>query len=79
MAGVFVGDLGGGVEAVGMKKGNPEPLSAALKAELEALAALSGDCIDTSDIPEVTDWSQVQRGRFCPTRLYPAQLRLNPS
>ena len=32
------------------------------KAELAALAAMSEDEIDTSDIPEVTDWSNAKRG-----------------
>ena len=32
------------------------------KAELAALAAMSDDEIDTSDIPEVTDWSNAKRG-----------------
>ena len=34
------------------------------KAELAALAAMSDDDIDTSDIPEVTDWSNAKRGVF---------------
>ena len=34
------------------------------KAELSALAALSDDQIDTSDIPEVRDWSDAKRGLF---------------
>jgi len=32
--------------------------------ELEALAAMPDDQIDTSDIPEVTDWSGARRGVF---------------
>lgn len=32
--------------------------------ELGQLAAMSDDDIDTSDIPEVTDWSRAERGRF---------------
>ena len=32
------------------------------KAELAALAAMSDAEIDTSDIPEVTDWSNAKRG-----------------
>ena len=74
------GDLGGGVDAVAMAEGNPEPVSAALKAELEALAARPENMIDTSDIPEVMDWRAAERGRFYrPTRLYPAQLGLSRS
>ena len=33
-------------------------------AELEALAAMSDDDIDTSDIPEILDWSNARRGVF---------------
>lgn len=32
--------------------------------ELAALAAMPDEMIDTSDIPEVLDWSQAERGRF---------------
>ncbi len=32
------------------------------KAELAALGAMPDDEIDTSDIPEVTDWSDAKRG-----------------
>ena len=35
-----------------------------LKLELEALAKRSDDEIDTSEIPEITDWSNAERGRF---------------
>ena len=34
------------------------------RAELEALEAVSDDEIDTSDIPEVLDWSGARRGVF---------------
>ena len=34
------------------------------KAELGALEALPDDQIDTSDIPEVRDWSDARRGLF---------------
>ena len=33
--------------------------------ELNRLAAMSDDDIDISDIPEVTDWSEAERGEFC--------------
>jgi uncharacterized protein (DUF4415 family) len=39
-------------------------LTAAQKTELEALAALPEEQIDTDDIPEATDWSNGQRGMF---------------
>ena len=32
--------------------------------ELAALAALTDDQIDTTDAPEVKDWSQAKRGAF---------------
>ena len=35
------------------------------KAELRALEALPDDQIDTSDMPEVRDWSKARRGLFC--------------
>jgi uncharacterized protein (DUF4415 family) len=39
-------------------------LSAKSLRELEALAAMAEEDIDTSDIPEVTDWSGAKRGLF---------------
>ena len=50
-----------------MKKPKPELTEeeiAELDAELEALVLLPDDQIDTSDIPEVTDWSKAVRGAF---------------
>lgn len=32
--------------------------------ELKRLAAMSDDDIDTSDIPEIADWSRAERGKF---------------
>jgi hypothetical protein len=44
-------------------------MTAKIKAELEALAALPDDTIDLSDMPEVTDWSGWTRGKFyCPVK-----------
>lgn len=34
------------------------------QAEIDTLKAMSDDEIDTSDIPEVTDWSNAKRGMF---------------
>ena len=34
------------------------------QAELSALEALPDDRIDTSDIPEISDWSDARRGLF---------------
>jgi uncharacterized protein (DUF4415 family) len=47
-----------------MKRGNSRPLKAAQLAELTALAALADDAIDTSDAPELLDWSGAKRGLF---------------
>lgn len=47
-----------------MKKGRSERLTPAQQAELDALAALPDDQIDTRDIPEVRDWGGAQRGLF---------------
>jgi uncharacterized protein (DUF4415 family) len=47
-----------------MKKGNPEPLTPELEAEIEALAAMPDHEIDTSDMPEITDWTGAVRGAF---------------
>ncbi len=45
---------------------NPPPLTERQKVELERLAALSDDQIDTSDIPEADEdfWSRAERNRF---------------
>lgn len=45
-----------------MKKGTKR-LTAAQRAELKSLAA-SDDAIDTSDAPEILDWSGAKRGLF---------------
>jgi uncharacterized protein (DUF4415 family) len=47
-----------------MKKGTSRPSKAEQLAELTALAALPDDAIDTSDAPELLDWSGAERGRF---------------
>ncbi|HEY4035541.1 MAG TPA: BrnA antitoxin family protein [Ktedonobacteraceae bacterium] len=39
-------------------------LSPEQQAEIEALAGLPDEQIDTQDIPEVTDWSGAKRGMF---------------
>ena len=45
-----------------MKKGTSEVLTEEQKAEVEALAALPDDESDTSDLPEILDWSGARRG-----------------
>ena len=47
-----------------MKKGSSDRLTPAQQAEIDALAALPDDQIDTRDIPEVRDWSGARRGVF---------------
>ncbi len=47
-----------------MKKTRSNSLTPKQKTELKALEALGDDEIDTSDIPEVTDWSDAKRGLF---------------
>ena len=47
-----------------MKKGGSDRLTPAQQAEIEALAALPDDQIDTRDMPEVRDWSGARRGLF---------------
>lgn len=41
-------------------------LSPEQQREIDALTALSDDQIDTTDMPEVRDWSKGQRGVFSP-------------
>jgi uncharacterized protein (DUF4415 family) len=47
-----------------MKRKTGNALTAAQIRELEALEQLPDDAIDTSDIPEVHDWSGAVRGLF---------------
>ncbi len=47
-----------------MKKGNSDPISAELLAQLQALEALPDSSIDLTDMPEVLDWSGAQRGKY---------------
>ena len=47
-----------------MKKGTSKPLTKKQKADLAALETLPDAQIDTSDIPEVVNWPDAQRGRF---------------
>ena len=45
-----------------MKKGTSKALTKKQEAEIQALAALPDKQIDTSDIPEILDWSGAKRG-----------------
>jgi uncharacterized protein (DUF4415 family) len=47
-----------------MKKGTSKPLTGEQTAELKVLAGLPDDAIDTSDAPELPDWSGAKRGLF---------------
>jgi uncharacterized protein (DUF4415 family) len=47
-----------------MKKGSSKRLTREQRAELKSLAALRDDAIDTSDAPELRDWSGAKRGLF---------------
>lgn len=47
-----------------MQNTNSRQLTPSPQAELAALAAMSDEQIDTRDIPEMTDWSGVERGLF---------------
>jgi uncharacterized protein (DUF4415 family) len=47
-----------------MKKAASKQPNAKQTAELETLAALPDEAIDTSDAPEIADWSGAQRGLF---------------
>ncbi|HKM61069.1 MAG TPA: BrnA antitoxin family protein [Acidisphaera sp.] len=60
-----------------MRKGNSEPLSPKLAAELATLEAMPEDTIETSEIPEVRDWSDAERGRFYRPRKVQKTLRID--
>ena len=47
-----------------MKKGSSKRLTREQIAELKSLAALPDGAIDTSDAPELPDWSGANRGLF---------------
>jgi len=47
-----------------MKKGASRKLTPEQRSELKSLATLSDDAIDTSDAPELLDWSDAERGLF---------------
>lgn len=60
-----------------MRKSNPKSLSPALKAELEALAAMPDSEIDTDEMPPITDWSQSVRGPLYRPVKRPLALRVD--
>jgi uncharacterized protein (DUF4415 family) len=60
-----------------MKKGNPEPLTPELRAELDALAEMPDSEIDTTDMARITDWSNAVRGAFYRPIKRPLSLRVD--
>jgi uncharacterized protein (DUF4415 family) len=52
-------------------------MSARERKELAALEKMPDPAIDTSDIPEVTDWSKAQVGRFYRPIKQPVTIRLD--
>src|SRR5690349_21481677 len=52
-------------------------MSARERRELAALEKLPDSAIDTSDIPEITDWSKAQVGRFYRPIKQPVTIRLD--
>jgi hypothetical protein len=47
-----------------MKTGTSKRLTPKQRAELKSLAALPDDAVNTSDAPELLDWSSAKRGLF---------------
>ena len=47
-----------------MKRGSSKPLTKQQRAELDALAKLRDDQIDTREMPEIRDWTGAKRGVF---------------
>ena len=47
-----------------MNKKHSNPVPPETQAEIDALAALPENQLDTDDIPEVHDWSGAKRGLF---------------
>jgi uncharacterized protein (DUF4415 family) len=52
-------------------------MSARERNELAALEKMPDSAIDTSDIPEITDWSRAQVGRFYRPIKQPVTIRLD--
>ena len=60
-----------------MRKTNSNPLSPTQRAELEALATLPDDRINTAATPEIQDWTGARRGVFFRPRKKQLTLRLD--
>jgi uncharacterized protein (DUF4415 family) len=52
-------------------------MSARERKEMTALEKMPDSAIDTSDIPEITDWSKAQVGRFYRPIKQPVTIRLD--
>jgi uncharacterized protein (DUF4415 family) len=57
--------------------GIPRKLSKKTERELRALAAMSDDDIDLSDIPEITNWTGAIVGKFYVPRKTPLTIRID--
>ncbi|MFZ1086999.1 MAG: BrnA antitoxin family protein [Terracidiphilus sp.] len=60
-----------------MKRGNPEPLTPELQAELDTLALMPDSEIDTTEMPPVTNWNHAVRGPFYRPIKRPLSLRID--
>jgi uncharacterized protein (DUF4415 family) len=60
-----------------MRKGNPRPLSRELRAQAKAIAAMPESEIDTSEMPEITDFSRAVRGGLFRPIKKPLSLRVD--
>jgi len=60
-----------------VKRSGGDTMSARERKELAALEKMPDSAIDTSDIPEITDWSKAQVGRFYRPIKQPVTIRLD--
>ena len=60
-----------------MKKANADRLTEDQAAEIRALKESPDEQIDTTDIPEILDWSEAKRGVFYRPRKQQITLRLD--
>jgi hypothetical protein len=58
-----------------MKKGALRRLKRGQRVALKSLADLGDDAVDTSDVPEVLDWSGAKRGLFYRRLRQPVTIR----
>jgi uncharacterized protein (DUF4415 family) len=60
-----------------MDKGNSQPLTPALQAKFDAQSAMPDSEIDTTEMPEITDWSKAVIGPFYRPIKRPLSLRID--